>query len=111
MSNGHGGKREGSGRPPDWLKAKCQDLIDKNKVLEFLASVANGDDVEQAVGAEGEVIRVPAAVRDRIKASEVLLERGFGKVPQALEHSGEINGSSRLIFVFEPPTDGNSDSK
>lgn len=75
----------GSGRTPDWLKAKCQEIVDKAKVIEFLADVVNGVDVEQAVGGEGEVIRVPAAVRDRIKAAEILLDRAFGKAGQPLD--------------------------
>lgn len=75
----------GSGRTPDWLKQKCQEIVDRAKVVEFLADVVNGSDVEQAVGGEGEVIRVPAAVRDRIKAAEILLDRGYGKPGQPLD--------------------------
>lgn len=88
MADGHGGKRDGAGRKPNWLKERCQEIVERDKILEFLASVANGADVEQAVGGEGEVIRVPAAVRDRIKAAELLLDRGFGKAPQSMEVTG-----------------------
>lgn len=108
MANGHGGKREGAGAKPNWLKEKCQELVESNGLLEFLVQVATGVDVEQAVGSEGEVIRVPASVRDRIKATELLLDRGFGKVPQALEHSGEVGGNQRMVLVFpsEAPPNG-----
>lgn len=73
------------GRDQDWLKETCRELVKKNKIVEFLADVATGKDVEQAVGSEGEVIRIPAAVRDRIKATELLLDRGFGKADQHVD--------------------------
>lgn len=80
-----GGARPGAGRTPDWLKARCQEIVDKVKVIEFLGSVVAGEDVEQAVGDQGEVIRVPASVRDKIKASEILLDRAYGKVGQPVD--------------------------
>lgn len=83
----NGGKRVGSGRPKnaEWLKVKCQKLIENKKIVEFLASVANGEDVEQKINDNGEVIKIPADVRDRIKASEILIDRGFGKSTQNFE--------------------------
>jgi hypothetical protein len=93
----HAGKVSG-GRPPDWLKNKCQELIDKHKIIEFIVRVANGEDVEQVVSDQGEVLRVPASVKDRIRAAEILLDRGFGKAAQPLEHSGEITTPPRIIF-------------
>lgn len=94
-----GGKRENAGRKPDWLKEKCQKIVDRIKVLEFLGDVVEGKDVEQIVNDVGETLRVPPPIRERIKASEILLERAYGKVKQELEHSGEVGGG-RLIFVF-----------
>ncbi len=87
-----GGPREGSGRTPSWLRQECQKHAPD--LLEFLASVANGKDVEQAVGSEGEVIRVPASVRDRVKATEILLDRAFGKADQAIQVTN-IDGDDR----------------
>ena len=75
----------GDGRPNDWLREKCRELVHRGKIVEFLASVANGENLEQAVGNEGEIISIPASVRDRIKATEVLLDRGFGKADQAID--------------------------
>lgn len=95
-----GGKREGAGRPPDWLRQECQKHAPN--LIEFLAKVANGSDVEQAVGAEGEVISVPAAVRDRIKATEILLNRGYGMPNQPL--SGPDGNELNLV-----PTDAISE--
>ena len=101
----NGGAREGAGRPADWLRAECQKHAPK--LIEFLASVADGQDVEQAVGAEGEVIRVPAAVRDRVRATEILLDRGYGKPNQSVEVSGDATSelavlpASSLIQIVE----------
>lgn len=73
------------GRDQDWLKEKCRELVKKHAIVEFLAKVANGENVEQAVGGEGEVISIPASVRDRLRATELLLDRGFGKPDQAVD--------------------------
>ena len=70
-----------AGRPADWLIKKCQTLVDKRELVEFLADVASGKDMEQVVTDGGETIRVPASVKDRIRATEILLNRGFGKEP------------------------------
>lgn len=80
-----GGAREGAGRSPDWLKAKCQKIIDKDKLVEFLRDVAKGKNMEQVVTDEGVSIAVPAAIRERLKATEMLLDRGFGKAAQHVE--------------------------
>lgn len=107
MANGHGGKRDGAGRNPDWLRAKCDEIIEKYDLMAFLGKVAGGENVEQVVTDQGETLPVPASVKDRLRAAEMLLDRRYGKPTQSLEHSGEINGSSRLVFVFD---NGNSDS-
>lgn len=80
-----GGKRNGAGRKPDWLIAQCQEIVEDSKLLEFLASVVKGEDVEQAVGDQGETIRIPPAVRDRLRAAEMLLDRAYGKAGQPIE--------------------------
>lgn len=91
-----GGARDGSGRPPDWLRQKCQEIIDKKAVLEFLGGVVAGENFEQVVNSDGEVIALPPPLKDRIKASELLLDRGYGKAAQSLALSNP-DGSS-----FEP---------
>ena len=84
-----GGKREGAGRTPEWLKQECAKHAPD--LIQFLVKVAKGEDMEQAVGDQGEIIRVPAAVRDRVKATEILLDRGFGKAIQSVDVSGKID--------------------
>lgn len=74
----------GGGRPPDWLKAKCRDIVDKKKLVEFLAEVASGENVDFSVTIDGRVIPIPAKPKDRIAATIELLDRGFGKSTQLL---------------------------
>lgn len=94
---GLGGKREGSGRPVEWFREECRRIIERGEILKFLQDVATGKDVEQRINDNGEVLKIPADVRDRMKASEMLMDRGLGKPVQQLEHSGEIEG--RMIIV------------
>lgn len=99
----NGGARKNAGRDSDWLKAKCQEQIDKYDLVGFLGKVAGGEDVEQVVTSEGTTLSVPAPVKDRLRAAEMLLDRKFGKVPQDLNHSGNIGG--RMIFVRADETE------
>jgi hypothetical protein len=71
--------RPNAGRKPDWLKEKCQTIIDREELIDLLGRVARGDDMEQVVTDNGEVLQVPASIKDRLKAIEMLLTRGFGK--------------------------------
>lgn len=91
--NNPGGKHGGDqgGRPPDWLKKKCQDLIEKGKLLEFLRKVAEGEDIDQQINENGECLKVPASIKDRLRAFELLADRAWGKPAQAMEHSGSVD--------------------
>jgi len=82
---GQGGARPGSGRPAEWLKAKCREIVDRNKLVEFLGRVAKGEDIDQMVTPMGECLKVPASVKNRIAATTELLDRGYGKPNQVIE--------------------------
>ena len=56
-----------------WVRDEARRICKDEKVLEFLASVVKGKK-ERTI--------------DRIRASEILLDRGFGKSPQGIEVSG-----------------------
>src|SRR4051812_14023483 len=84
-----GGTREGAGRKPDWLKDKCSELVERKKIIEFLADVASGEKVSRILTVAGTSIPVSADLKDRIKASEILLERGFGKSIQPVMQSDD----------------------
>lgn len=87
-----GGAREGAGRPADWLKEEAAKVGDPLKIIRFYYDVADGQELEQIVTDTGETVRVPAAVKDRLRAGEQYLDRAVGKVPQAMEVTG-ANGS------------------
>ena len=53
--------------------------------------------MEQVVTDAGETVQVPAAVKDRIKAAEIVLERGYGKVAQSI--TGEGGGDIVLKVI------------
>lgn len=96
-----------TGRPADWLRAKCQEA--GPKVLEFLIDVATGKDMEQVVSDNGETIGVPAAVKDRIKAAEVVLDRGYGKPDQTINANldSEFNSiPTALLSTFVAAIEG-----
>lgn len=42
------------------------------------------------------------ATKGDVRAAEVLLDRAYGKAKQNIEHSGEINGTTQLIFQPAP---------
>jgi len=79
-----GGKRPGAGRPKG---AKDRATAEQGATI---AELARGHSqtalqalVDIAMNGESEAARVSAA--------NALLDRGFGKAPQAIEHSGDIN--------------------
>lgn len=74
-----------AGRPADWLREKCQKLVDQHKIIEFLADVAGGKPVVRLVVIDQNSVQIPAEVKDRIKAAEILMDRGYGKTPQAID--------------------------
>lgn len=90
---------KGGGRHPDWLKAKCAKILKDKKLIEFLGNVASGKDVEQKINENGEVLKVPADVKDRLRAVEMLLDRGFGKPIPDIEGLGG-GDKGRLVFVL-----------
>jgi len=90
---GWGGPRPNSGRKPDWFRWTCKELVFKHKIPELWAAVAMGVDFEQVVNKEGETIKVPASVRDRLHASNYLVEYGEGKPAQTMDVNVDESGS------------------
>lgn len=112
MRNTSGLRRDGSpghkgagGRPPDWLKSKCAKIVEDKKLIEFLGDVAGGEPfVEKTAmvdsGKVFEKIVVSADLKDRIKAVEILIERAWGRAPQAVEVGGKDGGPIQLQPVI-----------
>lgn len=85
------GGNPGCGRPADWFKKKCLAIVEKDNLLGFLGKVARGENVEQVVTDQGETLPVPASVKDRMRAIEMLLDRGLGRCVTPIEHSGSVS--------------------
>lgn len=94
-----GGRREGSGRKADWLQKECASIVEKRELLVFLGDVAEGKPVKQMIAVDGKigVGKVSADVKDRLRALDILLDRGWGKASQPVELSGEVTG--RIVVI------------
>jgi len=95
-----GGKRPGAGRPLDWLKEHTREIIRKDKLVERLAKIASGQNIDQPL-TNGEIVPFPAPVAEQRKAILDLLERGYGKpeqmVDMVLTDAGERPTADELL--------------
>ena len=73
----NGGYRPGAGRPLEWVKRKCQTLVDKNKLLDFLVEVSAGKCAQ-------------ADIKDRLRATEMLMDRAWGRPGQSVDVTGTL---------------------
>jgi len=79
---------KGGGRPLDWLKERCQELVKQDKIVEFIAEGASGN--------------YPMAdTDDRLKAAGMLLDRGFGKPMQEVRPVDD-QGNYAPFQIFMP---------
>ena len=74
------------GRHPDWLREECKNLVSKYNLVKFYAEVAQGK-------VEG------ATVADRMRAIGELMDRGWGKPTQSMEHSGKDGGEIKVKLI------------
>lgn len=96
MAGNIGGARPGAGRKPGKLGKAKRELADMAKqhapaALKTLADIATKGESEAA----------------RVSAATAILDRGYGRPPQAHEHTGEGGGSIR--FTFEIASAANQD--
>lgn len=101
-----GGKRKNSGRKPEWFQNRCKELFEKKKLLDFVAGVAAGTEVEQkAVSVDHgvEVVDVRPQIKDRLRAVEMLKDWGYGKEPVTLDSEGGVG----WLIVQSAESDGN----
>ena len=104
---GKGGKREGSGRKPEWFTNKCKTLFEKRGLLEFVAGVASGTETEQklvVIDEQTVLEEVRPQIKDRLKAVEMLKEWGFGKEILPVDAQG---GFGYLIVQSSENDSGN----
>ena len=77
MSNGHGGRRPGAGRKPGKVGAAKRELMEMAK--------GHAEDALSVLVEIAKNTRQPAAAR--VSAANAILDRGYGRPAQALEHS------------------------
>ena len=100
------GNPGGPGRPKGSnFVSICREWAEK-KGWDKLISLADGKDYKIGLK-DGRVVEVGPNQDLQFQAMKTLIEYGYGKPSQAVEHSGEIAGQSRLVFVF----DGDNNSK
>lgn len=101
-----GGAREGAGRPQDWLAKECRRLIDKHKLLNFLAEVASGEYTEFIVSPTGikTELKRSADAEVRMKAYDRLADRGYGKPAQAIDLDPKDTGRGNLVVILPEGT-------
>lgn len=86
------GNKGGPGRPPNWLMDKCKKIVEKNKLIEFLGDVAAGKKVDIRYNAlDDKEVASSATIKDRLHASELLIERGWGRAVQTIDTNLHAN--------------------
>lgn len=86
MAYGHGGRRPGSGRKPNIILAERQTLSEKAR--------EHTDDALQTLVEVCKDKKAPPAAR--VQAANALIDRGYGKPPQAVEIGG-IGGDDLTV--------------
>ena len=83
------GQGKGGGPKPNWFRHRCRELVFENKIPELWANVAIGENFDQVVIKEtGEVLPVPANMKERLVASMHLTEYAEGKPAQIIDVRG-----------------------
>lgn len=99
----HGGKRPGAGRKPGHVSKAKLDIAERAKThgdaaLRTLASIMADADAPHSA---------------RVSAANAILDRGYGKPPQALDHSssdGTMTPQPSTIIIEAAPFDDDSDN-
>ena len=83
-----------------WLSSECKKIIDEKKLIHFLADVASGDFLIEKLcetkGGRFELRPMPAELKDRLRAVEILLDRGYGKALQEIEMQVTESAAEKL---------------
>lgn len=87
-----GGAREGAGRPSLDLMSYCRGVIDKYNLIERLILIACNSDPNNN----------PYPPEVQLKAMIHLLDRGYGKAAQTIEHKGDITMTHKRIVCNYP---------
>ena len=86
-----GGKREGAGRPKGAVNKATADV-------KAAAQRYTSDAIETLA----QIMRTSESDAARVAAADKLLDRGYGKAPQAMEQSGPDGGP--MVITWQPPS-------
>lgn len=102
---GHGGKRAGAGRTPEWFKKEMAKIATRPEAIQLFKDVIDGKDVDEFITPEGEQVPVKPKAEVRLKFWAAAAERGFGKVTDEVNITSE--GKTVRDFLLEAFTAGN----
>ncbi len=102
-----------AGRKPDWFKLRAEMFLKKKDsktqcdYLEFLYKVLHGYDFEQGINENGEVLKIPPSIKDRLAAGRDLADRAKGKPAQAIINADDDGKNIPYSIVIETVTGDN----
>jgi hypothetical protein len=67
----------------DWFLERCAEIIDEEKLVEFVGRVAAGKENDYKLSREG-ITKMPAGLTERLQAFKMLAEWGIGKPIQVV---------------------------
>jgi hypothetical protein len=68
----------------DWFLERCAEIIDEEKLVEFVGRVAAGREQDHRISRVATVVKIPASIHDRLEAFRMLAEWGIGKPIQVV---------------------------
>ena len=102
-----GGAREGAGRPVDEFRAYVRTLVEKHRLIEFLADVAGGS-VKEIIGKgtkDEETIYISVGLKQRIYATIQLIEHGWGRAPMKMEFGLDEKTLGSIVRILTEAAD------
>lgn len=84
------------GRKADWFRERCAEILDQEKLVDFVGRVAAGRETEDRFVKDEGIIKIACSTRDRLAAFEMLANWGVGKpIPVGDQPQKTYNDSVR----------------
>lgn len=80
-----GQKNPNAGRPKDWFKKRCDDILYDGALFNLLGKIAKGTATADGVDREGKRFKLPPDWAVRVRAIAELADRAHGKPSQHLD--------------------------
>jgi hypothetical protein len=93
------------GRRCDWFIERCGEIIEEEKLVEFIGRVAAGKELEEQIVRNGtgfDRIKTQCSTKDRLRAFEMLADWGVGKPTPIVP--GQVVGTQTVIDAFQVMT-------